>query len=142
LNHKIVSHAKSGWFSDFDVFELDVSLSKLVDKNANEEEILKIMSATLLTSLKAGPRWMLNPTMYEIIESSEQMGPEDSIISFLKKYSDSLKIEEIDIRKKHAKIFFRARIICKNVIDFLSISKDIKVENGYVQTALFKFPLR
>ena len=142
MNHKIITHAKSGWFSDFDVFELDVSLSKLVDKNANEEEILKIMSASLLTSLKSGPRWMLNPTMHEIIESSEEMGPEDSIIAFLQKYSSSLKFEEIDIRKKHAKISFKVSIICKNVIDFLSSSKDITVENGYIQTALFKFPLR
>lgn len=142
MNSKIAHHATSGWFSDFDVFELDISLSKLVDKNASDDESLKLLAVGLLVGLKAGPRWMLNPTMSEIVESSDGLGPEESVVAFLKKSSGSLKMEEIDVKKKHAKISLRVRIICKNVVDFILASKDVKVEDGYVQTALFKFPLR
>ena len=142
MNSKIASHATSGWFSDFDVFELDIYLSKLVDKNTSKDESIKLLATSLLGCLKAGPRWMLNPTMSEIVESSDGMNAEESVISFIQKFASSFETEEIDVKKKHVKISLRVRIICKNVVDFLSASKDVTVEGGYVQTALFKFPLR
>jgi hypothetical protein len=142
LNSKIAHHATSGWFSDFDVFELDISLSKLVDKNINKEEALKSLADTLLSALKAGEYWMLNPTLSEIAELTENLDPIESVISFIRKKSGGLIFEEIDIKKKYVKTSLRVRIICKNVVDFISASKDVKVEDGYVQTALFKFPLR
>jgi hypothetical protein len=141
LNAKIGTFILEGWFTKYDIFDMQVSFSMLTDKSASIEDTKRKISDSVLTALRSGPSWALNPTVHDIWEAYRDCSPEEATIAFLEK-NGNLIVENVDDRKNHSKISFRARIICDNVKEFISSSKSITVDEGYVQTAFFKFPLR
>jgi hypothetical protein len=141
LNAKIGTFLLEGWFTKYDVFDMQVSISMLTDKSSLEEETRAAISKNVLDALRAGPVWALNPTVHEIWNSHSEESPERAVLAFIQE-NGKLSTESLDDRKNHSKITFRARILCDNVKEFIDSSKSLTVEDGYVQTAFFKFPLR